>query len=363
MQVVLTLDPGGTERLVIDLVKALGRWTDFSVCCLDRPGDWASELTALGVPVVVLKRTPGFKPTLGLEVARAAAAHRADVLHCHHYSPFVYGQIAAMVQPLRVVFTEHGRLSDAPPSIKRRLVNPLLGRMASEVFAVSGDLRRHMLHEGFAASAVQVLHNGIDAGRRPTNVDRFAARRALDLSPTARVVGAVGRLDAVKDLATLVDAFADVHREDADARLVIVGEGPDRQAVTERAQALGLAAFVQMAGYRGDVRQLLPAFDVYANSSIHEGVSLTILEAMASALPVVATAVGGTPEVVIDEATGLLVPARTPAALATAMRRLLSDPERCHAMGEAGRFRVKRHFSIDAMAFGYLAAYRRAAQD
>ena len=361
MQVVLTLDAGGTERLVIEIVKKLGRWVDFSVCCLDRAGNWASELTALGVPVVVLKRATGFQPTLGYGIARAAAANRVDVLHCHHYSPFVYGQIAALVhRPLRVVFTEHGRLSDAEPSRKRRLVNPLLRSLPAAVFAVSSDLRRHMTEEGFAASGVQVLHNGIDPGRRPTLVDHVAARRALDLSPSARIVGAVGRLDPVKDLTTLVEAFAEVRRDDADALLAIIGDGPARTAILERARALGVDGDVRLPGYRADVRRLLPAFDVYANSSIHEGVSLTILEAMAAALPVVATAVGGTPEVVLDRRSGFLVPGRAPAALAAALRSVLNDPERAHAMGEAGRFRVKRHFSIDAMAFGYLAAYRRA---
>jgi glycosyltransferase involved in cell wall biosynthesis len=363
MQVVLSLDPGGTERLVIDIVKKLRPWTDFSVCCLDRPGSWADELRRCGVPIAAFNRQAGFQPKLGYAIARLARRHAIDVLHCHQYTPFVYGQLAAaMVPGLRIVFTEHGRSSDAGPSLKRRVVNPWLGRFPSAVVAVSADLRRHMIEEGFAASRIDVLHNGIDVGRRPTSVDRFEARAALGLPQGGAVIGAVGRIDPVKDLSTLLDAFGDVRRSHVDARLVVVGQGPDEEVLAARSRSLGLEAAVTFAGYRDDVRRLMPAFDVYANSSIHEGVSLTILEAMAAALPVVATRVGGTPEVVVGGETGLLVPARSPQTLAAALSEVLQHVERGRAMGEAGRFRVKRHFTVDAMASAYLDVYRHVVE-
>src|SRR5262249_7062440 len=122
MHVVLSLDPGGTERLVIEIVKGLGPKIDSVVCCLDQAGSWAGELEQIGVPVVPLARREGFRPSLGKQIAQLAETHAVDVLHCHHYSPFIYGQIARVVRRnLRVVFTEHGRASDAGPSFKRRL--------------------------------------------------------------------------------------------------------------------------------------------------------------------------------------------------------------------------------------------------
>src|SRR4051794_805843 len=115
-QVVLSLSPGGTERLVIELSKRT-RNAVRVVICLDEEGAWSPELEAHGIPVVALRRQPGFRPGLGLKIARTARQFGASILHCHHYSPFVYGKIAAAVMPgLRVVFTEHGRLSDGPPS-------------------------------------------------------------------------------------------------------------------------------------------------------------------------------------------------------------------------------------------------------
>ena len=359
MHVVLSLEPGGTERLVIDIARRLGPEVQSVVCCLDQAGAWASELVGAGVPVVTLSRRPGFQPRLGYEIAREAEARGIDVLHCHHYSPFVYGQIAALAagRKLRVVFTEHGRSSDAGPSLKRRLVNPLLGRLPQAIYAVSADLRRHMIAEGLPGGRISVIHNGIDPGAPPTPDGRFAARRLLGIGEQALVIGTAGRLDPVKDLSTLVESFAPIAGRQPSSRLVIIGDGPERVHLTERAAALGISGAVLFTGYRNDVRQLLPAFDVYANTSIHEGVSLTILEAMAASVPVVATRVGGTPEVIVNGETGVLTDVRSARSTASALEKLIWASWQRRRMGELARVRVERHFSVDAMTDAYLNAY------
>ena len=242
--------------------------------------------------------------------------------------------------------------------MKRRLINPVLGRLPSAVFAVSSDLRHYMTLEGFAARRVRVIHNGVDPGLPPTRADRDAARRACGLTARTPVIGAVGRLDPVKDLDTLVRAFATLRHAHPALRLLVVGDGPERAGLEERASALGVGSAVSFLGYRADARQILPALDVYVNSSLHEGVSLTILEAMAAAVPVVATSVGGTPEVVADDETGVLVPSRSPVALASAVSHLLVNPDRRAQLGRAGRSRVERLFSLDAMTARYLDVYR-----
>ena len=357
LHVALSLDVGGTERLVIEIARRLEpRFT--AVCCLDAPGAWAAELTGRGIPVVALHRKQGFRPSLGSQLAAVADRFGATVLHCHHYSPFVYGRLAALRSSnLQVVFTEHGRLSDAPPSAKRRLANQVMGRLPGAFYAVSEDLRRHMLAEGFPAHRVRVIYNGIEPGAAPTPADRLDARRRLAIVDDAFVVGACGRLDRVKDLATLLNAFAVVRSRVPHAMLVIVGGGAERMPLEQQVVSLGLQGAVRFTGHRDDVRRLLPAFDVFVNSSISEGVSLTILEGMASSLPVVATRVGGTPEVVEDGVTGLLVPARSPDALAQAIGELANDPARTVAMGAAGRTRVEGTFNIDRMVDQYAGVY------
>jgi glycosyltransferase involved in cell wall biosynthesis len=357
MQVVLSLSPGGTERLVVEIVRRLRHSKIESVvCCLDTPGEWAPELTRIGVRVIALNRQPGFHPSLGRRLARVAAQYDVPVLHCHQYSSFVYGQIAALYRPsLRVVFTEHGRLNDAPPSSKRRLVNPVLGCLPARIFAVSNDLRRHMIAEGFPARRVEVLYNGIATGAVPSEEERKAIRNRLGLGPDTFVIGTIARLDPVKDLGTLIEAFAGVS-DRYRTRLVIVGSGNERDALESKALACGVAGRVMFAGHRDDARSILAGFDLFVNCSISEGISLTILEAMAAQVPIVATEVGGNPEVVSDGETGLLVPARTPGALTDAILSLM-ESRRARPLAIAGRRRLERMFAIDRMLAGYTAAY------
>ena len=362
LQVVLSLSPGGTERLVIELSKRLHAAHGMHVCCLDAPGAWAEELTALGISVTALGRRPGFSPAVGRQIARIAAMHDATVLHCHQYSPFVYGTLARLWRPMDVVFTEHGRFSDAPPSMKRRAVNRLLSRFPSRVFSVSNDLRAHLTSEGFPERQVQVIHNGIRTGATPPPAARREARRRLGVGPEHVVIGSVARLDPVKDFRTLVRAFHDVHRVLPHSRLVIIGDGPERDTLLTEIASTGLTDSVILTGHREDVPSLLPALDIYANSSIFEGVSLTILEAMAAAVPVVATRVGGTPEVVVDGDTGRLVPARDVQAMAEALLLIATDAGSAGRMAASGRRRVERQFSIERMVDRYAAVYRDSGE-
>jgi glycosyltransferase involved in cell wall biosynthesis len=357
MQLVLSLAPGGTERLVIEIVRSLSDRIDSVVCCLDEPGAWAAELEALNVPVISLSRSPGFHPQLAVRLARVIKQRAIDVVHCHHYSPYVYGLLASIVAPsTKLVFTEHGKLSDAGPSRKRRLVNPFLSRMPGQLYAVSADLKQHMVAEGFPARRLSVLYNGIDPGERPNAFQRHDARVALGITDDAFVAGTVGRLDPVKNLPLLLEAHALLVARHPHARTVIVGDGSERTVLEQKAADLGVSESVIFTGYRQDVRALMPAFDVYVNCSTYEGVSLTILEAMASTLPVIATLVGGNPEVVVDQETGLLVPARAH-LLADAIGALAMVPRRRSDMGDAGRWRVIRHFSIARMVDQYARAY------
>jgi glycosyltransferase involved in cell wall biosynthesis len=231
----------------------------------------------------------------------------------------------------------------------------VLGLLPAEIFAVSSELRREMIREGFPARRVRVLHNGIDPGTAPTPFSRARARRALGVPDDVLLIGTAGRLDPVKDFSTLITAVAEHRLHHAATRLVIIGDGPERAALERlAATAPGTVVFT---GYRSDVRDLLPALEIFVNSSTHEGVSLTILEAMAAALPVIATRVGGTPEVVLDNETGLLVPPQNPMSLAAAVNALAQSPDRRQRMGEAARLRMKSHFSLETMTRAYLTAY------
>jgi len=358
LQLVHSLGTGGTERLVIDLATRLGQRFPMAVCCLDEPGACAHELAEHGVAVTALGRAPGFHPSIAYRIARAAARVRAGIIHCHHYSPFVYGRLATMLSPrTKLVFTEHGRLSDGPPSTKRRIVNPLLARLPAKIVSVSAALRRSMIEEGFPSDRVDVIRNGIDPRARTTLQDRVRARLALGMRADAIVVGTVARLDPVKDLETLLRAFGAFRSANPRAQLVIVGDGIERHRLERIAGNADFGDAVRFLGNRTDVRQLLPAFDLYVNSSISEGISLTILEAMATGLPVVATSVGGTPEIVEHDRTGVLVPPRRPLEIAKALVVLGAAPDRRHALGAAARLSIEAQFTLDGMVAEYERIY------
>jgi glycosyltransferase involved in cell wall biosynthesis len=290
----------------------------------------------------------------------AAARHGAAIVHCHHYSPLVYGALARLWSPgLRVVFTEHGRLSDAAPSRKRRMANMVFARVPRAAFAVSADLREHLIAEGFPPARIGVIHNGIDVGPPPQPSDRQAVRARLGVADDALVIGTIARLDPVKDLGSLIRAVAGMSG-DRSVMLVIIGDGPERQNLERLASDLRCASVVRFIGHRDDARAWLPACDVYVNSSISEGVSLTVLEAMAAGLPIVATRVGGTPEVV-DESCGVLVAPRNPAALREALSALASDPGCRRRLGEAARARVSERFTLERMVNEYRRVYRKVA--
>jgi glycosyltransferase involved in cell wall biosynthesis len=352
LQVALSLNPGGTERLVVELASRLHEHLPMAVCCLDEAGTWAPELETRGIRVTALGRRPGFHPSLGLALAAQARAHRADILHAHHYSPFVYSALARLRQPgLRVVFTEHGRLTDRGPSPKRRLANRLLRFGASAVFSVSEDVKRHLVAEGFRREQVGVIYNGIDVGPAATSESRERIRRRLGVADHICVVGTIARLDPVKDLSALIDGAA-AALSDTPLHVVIVGDGPLRPALEQQAQARGIATSVTFLGHRDDARDWLAGCDVYANVSVSEGFSLTILEAMAAGLPVIATRVGGTPELV-DDTSGQLVDARDVSGIARAIRALAQAPARRTALGAAGRGRVESRFTLDRMVNEY----------
>jgi glycosyltransferase involved in cell wall biosynthesis len=356
LQVVLSLSPGGTERLIIELASRLHGTHPTTVCCLDGPGAWAGELKTRNIDVRALQREPGFHPALARAISTAAREHRATVIHAHQYSPFVYSALARVWgSRLPVVFTEHGRLSDSPPSAKRRMANRVLSRLASRVVSVSRELGAHMAAEGFPADTIRVIYNGIEPGALPTPAARLRAREAVGAPDGTLVVGSVGRLDPVKNFASLIAATA-VVAKNRPIMTFIVGDGPERERLEQQVRDSGTSSVVTLLGHRDNARDLLPACDIYVNSSVSEGISLTILEAMAAGLPVVATRVGGTPEVVIESA-GRLVPARDTAALASAIADLAADESSRRRLGLAARARVEQDFRLDRMVNEYAMLY------
>jgi glycosyltransferase involved in cell wall biosynthesis len=205
-----------------------------------------------------------------------------------------------------------------------------------------------------------MVANGVDTVRFQPLRERDARRRQLGYGPGDLIFSAVGRLTPVKDVETLLDAFRRLSAQQPHSRLILVGDGPARPALEAQVRQHGLSDRVRFAGHCEDVAPWLGITDVFVHASLMEGTSNAVLEAMAVALPVVATAVGGTPEVVEHEVTGLLVPPASASALSAAMAHYGTDEQARQAHGAAGRERAQTHYPIVKMIDGYVGVYRDA---
>ncbi|MFT3773572.1 MAG: glycosyltransferase [Minicystis sp.] len=357
VHVVLGLDVGGLERMLLRLLAHTDR-ERFApvVCALDAPGVLAPELGRLGVPLAQVRRRPGIDGQLPLRLARWLRREGARIVHTHNPSPHFYGALAARIaRGPRVVHTKHGR--NAPEVPRKVLLNRIAAKLSDRVVAVSDDAAGVALDiERVSPRKVVTIRNGVDTKEFRPGRDAAAARAALGIPAEGFHVGCVARLAEVKDHGTLLQAFARFRASRPDAHLTFVGRGPEQPVLEARAAEPDLRGAVTFAGERGDVAPLYAAFDVFALASRSEGISLTLLEAAAAGLPIVATRVGGNGEVVADGRSGILVPPADPIAFAAALSAVAASPDRA-ALGAAGRARVEQRFSAERMARAYHDLY------
>jgi len=362
--VIYRLDTGGLENGLVNLINRMDRSRfEHAVVCVDRSGPFSARITRPGVRVVELRKRAGFEAGFYRRAWRAFRALRPDLVHTRNTAGLDAIVPARLAGVGTVLHGEHGRTAEDPRgtnprhNLLRRLQAPLVRRFT----AVSTDLADWLVNAvGIAPRKVQVLMNGVDVERfAPAVVERHTV--LPQVPDEAVLVGTVGRLDPVKGHAVLVDAVARLTpRGEVPVHLVIVGEGPERGRLEGQIRDASLAARVHLVGERADIPALLRACDVFCLASLAEGISNTLLEAMAAALPVVATAVGGNRELVVDGGTGRLIPAGDPLAFAAALDPLVSDPGLRQGWGEAGRRRACDEFSLEAMVRRYEACYTEA---
>lgn len=349
---------GGTENGVANLINALGTEFRHTVVSMTQGGPLVGRLPA-GVGIHYLGKKPGLDVRALRRLTGLLWRLRPDVVHSRNWGAFDAVWAARLARVPVVIHGEHGREASDPLGLNprrnrlRRLLAPLVDRFVT----VSFDLRRWLVQTvGVPDGKVLTIHNGVDTTRFSDD-GREAGRRALGLPPDRVVIGTVGRLDPVKDQMGLVEAFARLDDGRSRATLVIVGDGPCRAALEVRAGQPDLAGRVKFLGEREDVPVLLMGFDVFVLPSLAEGISNTILEAMATGLPVVATRAGGNSELVEDGVTGILVPVAEPGALAEALRAFLTDPHLRAIHGKAGRQRAVEEFGLERMVGRYRDLY------
>lgn len=355
---VLSLDVGGLERMVLDLVREgtrLGQ--QVSVACLERRGTLAPAVEAMGARVVCVDKPAGLRPGAIGRLAMAFRELRPDVVHTHQVGALAYAGPAALAVGGPVVHTEHGK--HYASRARTRLLGRLAGRFVARFLCVSSDIAA----EAEACRIVPrrkigVVANGVDTARFATRSGRESTRAELGIAPEAIVVGTVGRLNEVKRQDRLIRAFARVHATSPTARLLLVGDGVLMADLRRLAADLNIESGVHFAGYQTEPERFLGAMDLFALTSRSEGMPLAILEAWAAGVPVVASRVGGIPEMIADGQTGLLFDPEDENALVASIHRLIADGGLRDAIVAAGRALVVEKYDVRVMAANYERHYR-----
>jgi glycosyltransferase involved in cell wall biosynthesis len=356
VQLAGSLPIGGMENVVASLAQRLQRHAT-AVWCLEESGATGDRLRAAGVALEVLGRRAQRDVSLIVRLARRLRQQRVGVLHCHDELSWFYGTAAAhLAGGIPTLVTMHGR---RPGISLRHLIEQRALTAFSRVVVVSDYLEEQIRRElRLAPGCLRVIRNGIPLPPRATEAARRAARAALGLPLTDFVIGSVAVLAPVKNFALALDAFAAARgRAHRSLRLLLVGDGPLRADLSEQARRLGVAPWVTFAGHRNDVAELLPGLDAYVSSSNYEGISLSILEAMASARPVIATRVGGNPEIVIHGQTGIVVPPGDVDALRDGFLSLLDNCDEAAQMGLRAETLARTDYSVERMVAEYEDLY------
>ena len=352
LHLITELSSGGAQSALLRLLERMDteQFTLTVVCLYNGDKMVAQQIRALGIEVIDLGMRKKWRVDALWRLYRLLRQRRPAILHTWMFHANVPGRLLGRLAGVPVIIGSEQTMGQEGQV--RRQLNRLTAPLTDRVICVAQKVA-DFVHEqvGIPTEKLVVIPNGVDV----TAFVPDTTPKATDWRPT--IIGNVGRLEPVKGTRFLIEAFAQIADRFPAQRVWLVGDGSERQNLEVQTQQLGITEQIQFLGVRGDVATLLPQMDIFVLPSHWEGMPNAVLEAMAAGLPVVATAVGGTTEVVVPGATGLLVPPAEPTALAQALTTLLQDPALCQRFGVAGRQRVEQHFAIEKMVAQTVALY------
>jgi sugar transferase (PEP-CTERM/EpsH1 system associated) len=364
--VIRRLAVGGLENGLVNLINHMPpKRYRHAIVCLTEATNFRARLQRSDVPVIALHKREGQDLGTHVRMWRVLRRLQPAIVHTRNLPGLEFLIPATLASFPGRIHGEHGRdiydLDGA--SFKYNLLRKAMRLLVGHYIAVSGDLAAWLVRTvGARPDRVTQIYNGVDmqrfhpriGPRPPIGPEGFAPEKTL-------VVGTIGRMEAVKDQPTLVRAFLHLLESEPGAhlrlRLVMIGDGPLREESQKLLCTAGIEPLAWLPGERADIPAVMRGLDLFVLPSLAEGISNTILEAMASGLPVIATRVGGNPELVEEGETGMLVSPSDPVGLAEAIRTYLADAAKITRHGQASRKRVEAKFSMEAMVNGYLAVY------
>ncbi len=351
LHLITSFEIGGTERQAVELLKRLdGERYDVRLAVLRNEGPFYKEIETLFPDVPEFPLTSFYDSNALRQLARLRRlmlTDKIDILHAHDFYSSFIGAAAARLSGVRVIACQrHLKLSDRRA---HKWGTRMIHRLAHRILVNSEAIREHIInHESAQRGKIVVIRNGVvPVASSADPRDEF--RRELGLDAGSTLVGIVARLQAVKDHRSFIEAAARVLRSRPDAHFVLVGDGPLRTEIENQAAELGITDHVHLLGDRADVSRLVAAFDLLVLASLHEGLPNAVMEAMSAGVPVVATSVGGTKELIIDGETGYLAPPADSAALADRILFAIGDEVHREKIVSAARRRVTSAFGIELM--------------
>jgi glycosyltransferase involved in cell wall biosynthesis len=361
VQLSSTAIPGGAEMVVSRLAAALNRNRFRSIVCLFHHGWLEDRCRAQGVETHIIPIDGMFDWRWGRAFVKFLKANRVSLVHTHEFTANTYGAAAARVAGIPVVATIHGK-SYFLEHLKRRLAYRVASQIATMV-AVSEDLKQFVCNSlGIATDRLHVVYNGVPILELPERSDCALLLRELGVPADHKIVGVIASLYPVKGHKYLLQAIPEVIKVMPKSTFLIVGRGELDLDLRRLAKELDVERYVRFLGFRNDVLRFLRLIDLFVLPSLSEGLSIAVLEAMAAGKPVVATRVGGNPELIVDGETGFLVPPMNADALASQIIDILKDETLRVKMGNAGHSRAINTFSLKRMVDGYEELYEQCIE-
>lgn len=351
---------GGTEMVIKNIIDGSDNSSFImSIFCIESPiGPWGEELRSQGIKVISAERRAGFDTSLIHKLRQYIKTNTIDIIHCHQYTPWVYGALAAVTTKAKVIFTEHGRFYPDSSSLKRWLINPILSLMTERVTAISYATKRALSEfEYISENKIDVIYNGIEPAQFSQDGVR-EIKKKLNIPSETLVLGTIARLDSIKNHKLMIAAFNKSLTENKNRMLVIVGDGDERENIEAQIKHLGLEQKVILTGYVNPPYDYLASFDVFLLSSFSEGTAMTLLEAMSLSKPCITTNTGGSPEVILHNINGIVTQNDDVEDLSNALQTIESSDLRA-SMGIAGAKVFQEKFTLDIMIKSYHSLYAK----
>lgn len=355
MHLMLSLEIGGMENGVVNILRHIRKdiFKNY-VCCLERIGALAERIKGCNVSINNMSKKPGFSLSLILKLAKLLRREKIDILHTHCWATLVYGFAAAKIARTPIVIHgEHG-IFNLDYTRRRKLYTMIINNI-DQILTVSESLKTEIISTiKISNSNVRSIINGVDTDKFSPG-DSETIKKKFGFQKTDIIIGSVGRLEKIKNYNALIKCIAMF--DEPSIKGLLIGDGPARSELEGLVKDLGIEDRFFFLGKRTDVNKGMLIFDVFVSSSLSEGLSNTILEAMASGIPVVATNVGGNPEIVYEGETGYLVNPNNLEAMKSALERLINDKKFSKSIGQKARELVVRECSLHKMVSEYEDVY------